>query len=188
MLVTSDSDSEASFRVDFGRDAEQDFIIDAYCLIQLQQRRASFASTSHAWQLWASCLTFKSCFQLFSINLCSKSRKDHHLLQLRPYQVSWLGTSMALLASLSRHSILDMDYLSSSIQCLWPPSRYSPETLSSKYLQTASDSAASASTIFTTSRCFPKYFELRLRFSILFFQLRLWHLSRLLCGAPRCCH
>lgn len=56
MLVTSDSDSEASFRVDFGRDAEQDFnerfIIDAYCLMQqLQQRRASFASTSHAWQL-----------------------------------------------------------------------------------------------------------------------------------------
>ena len=51
MLVTSDSDSEASFRVDFGRDAEQDFIIDAYCLIQRQQRRASFASTSHAWQL-----------------------------------------------------------------------------------------------------------------------------------------
>ena len=60
MLVTSDSDSEASFRVDFGRDAEQDFnfnyfnegfIIDAHCLIQLQQQRASFASTSHAWQL-----------------------------------------------------------------------------------------------------------------------------------------
>ena len=48
MLVTSDSDSEASFRVDFGRDAEQDFIIAAYCLIQ---RLASFASTSHAWQL-----------------------------------------------------------------------------------------------------------------------------------------
>ena len=67
MLVTSDSDSEASFRVDFGRGAGQDFnfnyftegfIVDAYylyyyyyLLIQPQQRRASFASTSHAWQL-----------------------------------------------------------------------------------------------------------------------------------------